>query len=44
MGNILAEDQVNNNNKATTEQQMEEQLSSPLPQVLKTYDTGNFGN
>ena len=44
MGNILAEEQVNNNNKAKTEQQMEEQLSSPLPPVLNTNDTGNFGN
>ena len=44
MGNDLAEQQVNNKNKAKPKQQMEEQLSSPLPQVLKTYDIGNFGN
>ena len=44
MGNSLAEQQVNNKNKAKPKQQMEEQLSSPLPQVLKTYDIGNFGN
>ena len=42
MGNNLAEQQVNNNNKAKTKQQMKEQLSSPLSQVLKTYDFGNF--
>ena len=43
MGNNLAEKQVNNNNKAKTkEQPPEEQLYSPLSQVLKTYDLGNF--
>ena len=44
MGNNLAEQQGNNNNKAKTKQQTEEQLSSPLCQVLKTYDFGNFEN
>ena len=44
MDNNLAEQQVNNNNKAKTKQQMQEQLSSPLSQVLKTYDFGNFEN
>ena len=43
MGNNLAEQQVNNNNnKAKTKQQTQEQLSSPLSQVLKNYDFGNF--
>ena len=41
MGNNLAEQQVNNNNKP---KQTQEQLSSPLFQVLKTYDFGNFEN
>ena len=36
MGNNLAEQQVNNNNKAKAQQQTQEQLSSPLSQVLKT--------
>ena len=45
MGNNLAEQQVNiNNNKAKTKHQTEEQLSSPLSQVPKTYDFGNFDN
>ena len=44
MGNNLAEQQVNNNNKAKTKQQTQEQLSSPLSQVLKTYDFVNFEN
>ena len=44
MGNNLAEQQVNNNNKAKTKLQKQEQLSSPLSQVLKTYDFGNFEN
>ena len=46
MGNNLAEQQVNNNNKAkqNNKQQTQEQLSSPLSQVLKTYDFGDFGN
>ena len=43
MGTNLAEQQVDNNNKANTKQQMQEQLSS-LSQVLKTYDFGNFEN
>ena len=43
MGNNLAEQQVNNNNKAKTEPQMQVQLSSPLSEVLKTYSY-NFGN
>ena len=34
MGNKLAEQQVNNNNKVKTKQQTQEQLSSPLSQVL----------
>ena len=35
MGNNLAEQQVNNNNnKAKTKQQTQEQLPSPLSQVL----------
>ena len=40
MGNNHAEQQVNNNNKAKSKQQTQEQLSSPLSQVLKTYDFG----
>ena len=44
MGNILAEQQVNNNNKAKAKQQMQEQLSSTQSHVLKTYDCGNFEN
>ena len=43
-GNNLAEQQVNNNNKEKTKQQMQDQLSSPLSQVLETYDCGNFEN
>ena len=42
MDNSLAEQQVNNNIKAKTKQELQEQLSSPLSQVLKTYDFGNF--
>ena len=42
MGNSLAEQQVNNNNKAKTKQLMQEQLSSPLSKVLKNYEFGNF--
>ena len=42
MGNNLAGEQVNNNNKAKTKQQTQEQLSAPLSQVLKTYDFGIF--
>ena len=42
MGNNLAEQQVNNNNKAKTKLQTQEQLSSPLSQVLKTYNFDNF--
>ena len=42
MGNNLAEQQVNDNNKAKTEQQTQKQLSSPLSQVLKICDYGNF--
>ena len=44
MDNNLAEQQANNNNKAKTKQQMQEQFSSPLSQVLKTYDFENFEN
>ena len=43
MDNNLAEQQVNNNNKAKTKQQTQQQLSSPLSQVLKTYSY-DFGN
>ena len=42
IGHNLAEQQVNSNNKVKTKQQMQEQLSLPLSQVLKTYDFGNF--
>ena len=41
MGRNLAEQQVNNNNKVKTKQITQEQLSSPLSQVLKTHDFGN---
>ena len=44
MGNNLAEQQVNKNNKAKTKQQTQEQLSSPLSQVLKTYNVDNLQN
>ena len=44
MGNNLAEQQVKNSNKVKTKQQTQEQLSSPLSQVLRTYDFGNFEN
>ena len=44
MGNNLGEQQVNNNNEAKTKWQTQEQLSSPLSQVLKTYDFGSFEN
>ena len=40
----LAEQQVNNNNKAKTTQQTQQQLSFPLSQALKTHDYGNFEN
>ena len=40
----LAEQQVNNNNKAKTKQQTQQQLSFPLSQALKTHDYGNFAN
>ena len=43
MGNNIAVQQVNNNNKAKRKQQTQEQLSSPLSQVLQTNDFGNFG-
>ena len=42
MGNNLTEQWVNNNNKGKTGHQTQEQLSSPLSQVLKTFDFGNF--
>ena len=42
MHDNLAEKQVNNNKKAKTKNQTEEQLSSPLSQVLKTYDYLQF--
>ena len=42
MGNNLAQQQVNNNNKAKTKQQTQEQLSSSLSQILKAYDFGNL--
>ena len=44
MGHNLAEQQMNNNNKAKLKQQTQEQPSSPLSQVLKTNDLGNFEN
>ena len=44
MGNNLTEQQMNNNNKAKTKQQTQEQLSSPLSQLLKTYYFGNGEN
>ena len=44
MGNNLAEQKENSNNKAKTKQQTQEQLSSPLSRVLKTYDFGNCEN
>ena len=44
MHNNLADQQVNNHNKAKAKQQTQEQLSLPLSQVLKTYDFGNFEN
>ena len=44
MGNSFAEQQVNNNNKAKTKQHTQEQLSSPLYQVLNNDDFGNFEN
>ena len=43
MGNNLAEQQVNNN-KAITKWQVQEQLSSPLSQVQKTYAFGKYEN
>ena len=39
MVNNLAEQQVNNNNKAKTKQQTQEQPSLSLSQVLKIYDS-----
>ena len=42
MGNNFAEQQINNNNTVKAKQQTQEQLSSPLSQVLKTYDFGKF--
>ena len=44
MGNCPAEQEVNNNNKAKTKQQMQKQPSSPLSQVLKNYDFGDSEN
>ena len=44
MGNNLAEQQVNNSNKAKAKSQTQEPLSSPLSQVLTTYDFGNCEN
>ena len=44
MNNILAEQQVNNNKARTKTTIMQEHLSSPQSQVLKTYDFGNFEN
>ena len=40
--NTLVDQQMNNKTKQTKKPQ--EQLSSPLSQVLKTYDFGNFEN
>ena len=44
MGNNLAEQQMNSNNQAKAKWQTQEQLSSPLSQVLKTDDFGNLDN
>ena len=44
MGKNLSDWQANNNSKAKTKQQTQEQLSSLLSQVLMTYDFGNFEN
>ena len=44
MCNNFAQQQVSNNNKAKTKQQTQGQLCSPLSQVIKTYDFGNFEN
>ena len=44
MNNILAEQQVNNNKAKNKTTIMQEQLSSPQSQVLKTSGFGNFEN
>ena len=44
MDNILTEQQVNHNKAKTKQKIKQEQLSSPKPQVLKTYHFGNFEN
>ena len=40
MGNDLDEQQMSHNNNAKAKQQTQQQLSSSLSQVLKTYDFG----
>ena len=42
IGNNLADQQVNNNNKAKVKQQTQQKLSSPLSHILKIYDFYNF--
>ena len=42
MGSNPTEKWVNINNRAKTKQQTQEELSSPLSQVLKTYHFGNY--
>ena len=45
MGNNPTEKWMNINNRAKTKQQTQEELlSSPLSQVLKTYDFGSYEN
>ena len=44
MDNDIAEQQVNNDIQAKTKQQMQDQLSSPPSEVLKTYKFSNFKN
>ena len=44
MGNNIAVQHMNNNNKAKAKQQTQEQLSSLLSQALQTNDFGNFEN
>ena len=44
MNNILAEQQVNNNKEKNKTTIMQEQLSSPQSQVLRSYWEHDFGN
>ena len=44
MGHNIAEQWVNNNNKAKAKQQTQEPLSSPLSKFPNTYHFGNFEN